>query len=88
MTTTTINGKEIEIYYANALPSGYGHKEITVELLFNGNFKKFKSVTSDMPGYDAANDLEGDEKKVALYELIESNIEGEVIEWLEERTNA
>ena len=44
--------------------------------------KKFNATTSNMPGYDKANDLEGEEKYFALYELIESEIENEVIEWL------
>ena len=80
----TIAGKEVEIVYANAMTSGYGHKKVTVELMYDGNRKSFYATTNCMPAYDAANDLEGEEKYVAFYELIDSQVEDEVAEWLEE----
>ncbi len=83
MTQVNISNKQVEINYANALTSGYGHKKITVELNYEGNSKTFYATTSHMPGYDAANDMEGEEKYVAFFELIESQIEEEVAEWLE-----
>lgn len=62
---------------------GFGHKKITVELCYNGEYQKFTATTNNMPGYDAACELEGDEKYLALYELIENQIIDEVAEWLE-----
>lgn len=73
-----------EIYSINASTSGYGHKKITVELRFENEYKKFSAVTDCMPAYDEANDLEGDERDSALYDLIDYKIEEEVNEWLNE----
>lgn len=80
---TTINNQEVEITYAGALTSGYGHKKITVEIYHDGSSKRFAAVTSNMPGYDAAMDIEDiDERYFAFYELIADKIEEEVIDWL------
>jgi hypothetical protein len=75
---------EIEIYHASAKPSGYGHIEIKVELFLNGKFKEFSAITDNMPDYDAASELEGNEKCNALYKLIEHKISNSVDEWIEE----
>ena len=83
METTFIGNKEIEIYRAIAIPTGYGHKKITVELYYNSEYKKFSGTTNNMRAYDAAIDLEGGERYFALYELIEDEILDEVSEWLE-----
>jgi hypothetical protein len=80
--TTLVDGKEVEIYYANARPSGYGHMTITIELLYNDEIGEFTATTDDMPAYDEATDLEGEEKSLALYKIIEHQIEDEVTEWL------
>lgn len=84
MTQITIGGKEVELLYASALTAGHGHKMITVELIHDGNRKSFYAVTNAMPGFDAANNLEGEERYMAFYKLIESDIEDEVKEWLNE----
>lgn len=81
--TTFVADKEIEIYHANAITSGYGHKKITVELSYNGEYKKFTAITNNMPSYDATTELEGSDKYYALYELIERQIIDNVSEWLE-----
>lgn len=81
--TTFVADKEIEIIYVNALTSGYGHKNIIAEVRYNGESKEFHATTSNMPGYDAATDLEGIDKDHALYELIESQIIDEIAYWLE-----
>lgn len=81
--TTFVADKEIEIYHANAITSGYGHKKITVELAYNGEYQKFTATTNNMPSYDAATELEGADKYHALYEIIENQIIDEVAEWLE-----
>lgn len=71
-----------EVIYADAIFSGYGHKKVTVQLMANGETKRFSAVTNFMPGIDKAEDLEGQERYDALYDLIESDIEDQVIEWL------
>lgn len=84
MATIELQGLSIEVYYANALTAGYGHKKIEVELYYNGEYKTFKATTDFMPGYDAAMDLEDtNERYVALFGLIEYKIEDEVIEWVD-----
>jgi hypothetical protein len=78
------NGKIFNVTHASALTYGYGHKKITVELTeTTGETKTFSATTSYMPGYDAACDLEGQDKFDALYELISGQISDEVYEWLE-----
>ncbi len=82
-TTTEIAEFNYTVDHASALPSGHGHKEITVTIVSeNGNKKEFKSITSNMPGYDDAMDLEGQEKYEALFELVEINLDGKIAEWL------
>ena len=77
-------GKEISIHYANGLTAGHGHKKIEVEIEYKNEYKKFHATTSNMPSWDDAQDLEGEEKYTALYEMIESQIEDEIAEWIME----
>lgn len=82
---TTLNTeKEVSLNYASSMTSGYGHKKITVELECEGEYKDFSATTNNMQGFDNANDLEGDDKYIAFFELIESEIEEEIMEWLSE----
>ena len=85
---STNNGREFSVDYASALPAGHGHKEIAVILVANTTgeniSKEFKSVTNNMPDYDQATDLEGQEKYDAFFELIQYNILDRVDDWLEE----
>jgi hypothetical protein len=74
--------KKVSVRFADSLPSGYGHKKIKVELECEGESESFIATTNFMPGYDAANDLDGQDRYDALYDLIDSQIEGEVLEWL------
>ena len=71
-----------EVIYADAIFSGYGYQKVTVQLMANGETKKFSAITNYMPGIDAANDLDGQERYNALYELIESDIEEDELIWL------
>jgi len=75
---------EVDVMYASAIQSGYGHKRITVDLIKNGKYLSVQGITSDMPGYDEATDLEGREKHKALYKLIEHKVIEEVELWLSE----
>lgn len=72
-----------QVTHASHLSSGYGHKKIMVDIIDeNGNQKSFSSVTSNMPDFDEATDLEGQEKYEALFELIENDIEGSISGWI------
>lgn len=82
------NGETLEINYANAMSAGSGHKRIEVELYYQGEYKKFDRVTSDMPGYDEAQDIEDmEEKYEAYYNLIAYRIDDEVNDWIEKIDN-
>lgn len=82
---TTTLAQDFTIDYASHLPAGYGHKEITVSVVSkNGKKKDFKAKTSNMPDFDKASDLEGQERYEALFELVEYALEGEISEWLSE----
>lgn len=80
--TLLLDGKEIVLIHANSLPIGYGHKKITVELYYNGEYKKFTATTNNMPGYDEATELEVNDRYHAFYKLIENQIIDEVAEWV------
>ena len=82
-TTREIAEFNYSIDYASSLPSGYGHKEISVRVVSeNGDVKDFRAVTSNMHDYDIATKLEGQEKYEALFELVESSLDGQIAEWL------
>jgi len=77
MTTfTTPSGISFTITFAKARRSWYGHYKISVDVLFeNGKEFTFVATTTDMPGLDAANDLEGQERYEALFLLVSSIID-------------
>lgn len=87
MKTINFLNTELEINYTQALTSGYGHKKITVELYFQGEYKAFSATTSNMPDYDDATDLEGSDKDKALFNIISNQIEDQVNEWIVEIEN-
>ena len=77
MTTfTTLSGVTFTVEFAMARPSGYGHYSIYVDVLFP-SCKRFTfiSTTNNMPGIDAANELEGHERYEALYLLVASKLD-------------
>ena len=78
----------VTVGHASAIFSGYGHQKITVDLVYNGETKTFWEVTNNMPGYDAATELEGQEYYEALYDLIDRKIEDQVTEWMNEVDNS
>ena len=88
MKTINFLKTELSIFYATALPAGHGHKEITVELCHDGNYRKFSAITSNMPDYDDAQDLDGGEKHEALFNIISGQIEEQVEEWIAVIENA
>lgn len=76
------NTKAVTVQFADSLFAGYGHQRIKVELEYEGETEIFSATTDFMPGFDKANELEGQDRYDALYELIEAQIEEEVLEWL------
>ena len=80
--TITINNQELEITYATAISSGFGHKKVSVTFFYYTNSESIvlSATTNNMRGFDAANELEGQEKYAALYELIESDIQDQLEE--------
>ena len=87
MKAINILGTDLEINYTNAVTAGHGHKKITVELCYLGEYKKFTATTSNMPDYDDAMDLEGEERDEALFLIIENQITDQVDEWIIEVSN-
>ena len=79
-----VNGEELEICHVSSIQSGYGHKKITVELRYKEEYKKFTSTTTNMPDYDSATELEGDEKNNAIYSIIKNSIADLIAEWITE----
>lgn len=87
MTTINFLNSELEINYTQSLTAGHGHKKITVELYFLGEYKTFSATTSNMPDYDDATELDGSAKDVALFSIISRQIEDQVNEWIVEVEN-
>ena len=87
MSTIIFLGVELEINSTRALSEGHGHKKITVDLYFCGEYRKFTATTSNMPEYDEATELEGSEKDKALFSIISGQIEDEINEWILEIEN-
>lgn len=87
MKNINLNGTDLEINYTNATTAGHGHKKITVELYFKGEYKTFSATTSNMPSYDDATELEGSDKDEALFNIISYQIEDQVEEWIVEFEN-
>lgn len=83
-TSITINNQELDITYATAISSGFGHKKVSVTFYDYNNSESIvlSATTSNMRGFDAASELEGQEKYMALYELIESDIQDQLEEFV------
>ena len=83
MQKVTIANTELYLYSAQALSSGHGHYKITIRLINGDIMGIFSATTDDMPAIDEISDIEGNEKEMALFNLISDKIEDEVAEWLE-----
>jgi hypothetical protein len=84
MNTVTINGTELNLFSAQSRFAGYGHQKITVTLELNNERKDFSSTTNNMPAFDEAQELEGAEKELALFNIVEHKIQDQIAEWIEE----
>ena len=88
MKTINFEGRIVGVYYANSLFSGYGHRRIEVELHYRSEFKKFYTITDDMPEIDRISELENiHDKYLSLYLLANKTIDSEVQEWLNQVDN-
>lgn len=84
-TYETSEGNEFTIDYSSAEQSKYGHKTITsTVILLTGERQDFSATTNNMPDYDDATDLEGQEKYEALFDLIYNAVSESIDEWVEE----
>ena len=82
--TITINNTELELFFAGKVPSGFGHQKIAVTFYntLTQEGKQFTSTTNNMRAIDATNELEGDEKRMALYEIIAADIQDQLEEFV------
>ena len=82
MKTYKTNGQTYTVDHASSLFAGSGHQRITVTIADESyNTKEFSAVTDNIPDFDRAMDLEGQEKYEALFELVEHKLQGQIEEW-------
>lgn len=79
---TTSAGHEFNVEYATAIPAGYGHKAISIDLVSGKKSQSFYETTDNMPDFDNANDLESQERYEALFDLVKYKLDSEINEWL------
>lgn len=88
--STYAGDKEVSVNHANFIFAGRGRYNIEVELIYAGNKKTFRSSTTDLETIDEikaqteASELFGEEKYEKIYNLIASDIEESIIEWIYE----
>ena len=82
--TITINNTELELTYATAISSGFGHKKVSVTFYDYNNSESIElsATTNNMRAFDAASELEGDEKYEALYNIIAADIQDQLEEFV------
>ena len=82
--TITINNTELELFFAGKLYAGHGHQKIAVTFYntLTQEGKQFTSTTNNMIAFDAAEELEGDERRMALYEIIAADIQDQLEEFV------
>lgn len=82
--TSEIAEFEYCVLHAYDTMAGYGHKDIHVKIQAeNGEVKEFKSRTSNMYDYDHAMNIEDNQERYeALFELVESELDGKIAEWI------
>ena len=83
MQKVIIANTELYLYSAQGLSAGHGHYKITIRLTNGDVMGLFHATTDDMSAIDEISDMEGDEKEMALFNLISDKIEDEVSEWLD-----
>ena len=78
--TLAING-ELFLDHVYNRQSGYGHKTIFLDIIYKNQKKTFSKTTNNMHSYDEAMDLDYEDRKEALYNIIDYQIEEAVCDW-------
>lgn len=87
--TSEIAEFEYCVLHAYDTVAGSGFKNIHVQVQAeNGEIKDFKARTSNMYDYDHAMSIEDSQERYeALFELVESKLDGEIAEWISDIEN-
>jgi hypothetical protein len=85
MEKINVNGHDLELVSVSISPSGYGHKTLVFLISKNGVQQNFKSTTDNMSDFDEANELEGGERDLALFNIVKYKIADEIDEWVMEQ---
>lgn len=80
----TREGNEFKIDHAYSLPHGHGFKQIIVTVVFDDKKTEMKTLTNNMPAYDDAMDLDGQEKYEALFRLVSHILDCHIENWIDE----
>lgn len=82
--TSEIAEFEYCVLHAYDTVAGYGHKDIHVQIQAeNGEVKEFKARTNSMYDFDLAIDIDNNQERYeALFELVESKLDGKIAEWI------
>ena len=84
-TFTTTEGQEFTIIHAATLPSGQWNRLITVEVKHGERRSYFEAVTSNNRAHQRAKHMDwGQEFFEALFELVQSELDAEITEWINE----
>lgn len=85
---TKYNEIEYKVDHARHLLSGYGYKNIHVEIFSCGEIKTFKAKTSNMHDFDRITDRSDGQSENEYYEalfgLVKSQLEEQIEEWASE----
>lgn len=79
------DGTELILFSADKKFTGYGHYQISVELMYRGQEKTFKATTTNMEAIDDSRKAgveSWEEAKIILYEAIQYQIEEAVQDWM------
>lgn len=75
-TTIETNGKKYEVTYPSILPSGYGHKKVSLTFFDeNGNRHDHSIITSNMRLIDSIKSDDDNESEEAIASISESIID-------------
>ena len=80
----TINATELELVNVFSTFTGHGHYKITCKFRNTENSETItlSKTTNNMRAFDDATELEGYEKDLALYEIIQYDIESQLEEFV------
>lgn len=84
MKTIKINGAEVTITHVSMLPAGYGHNYIVVYFYadMTDGQESIRFITNDTRSIDAAQELDGDDKYLAFYDIVSDQFEEAITEMI------